>query len=97
MQEAINNVFKFRNQPQYYNLTTAPDGSFIIADYYNVERISSSFESKEHIKSPIEMDMIEFTGWRDNVLEFTCDEFLNWDRHLVMIYDSELNEIMIKK
>lgn len=28
------------------------------------------------------------------MLEFTCDEFPNWDRHLVMIYDNEFNEII---
>lgn len=89
-------MLKLEDQPQYQNLTTAPDGSFIIADNYNVERITSDIEDKEQIKSPIEMDMIEFKEWKDDMLEFTCDEFLNWDRHLVMIYDNEFNEIMIK-
>lgn len=89
-------ILNLEDQPQYHNLTTAPDGSFIIADYYSVERISSGLENKEHIKSPIEMDIIEFKEWKDDMLEFTCDEFMNWDRHLVMIYDNEMNEIMIK-
>ena len=42
------------------------------------------------------MDMIDFKEWKEDMLEFTCVEFLNWDRHLVMIYDNGLNEILIK-
>ena len=90
-------ILKFEDQPQYHNLTTAPDGSFIIADFYIIERITNDIEYKEQIKSPIKMDMIQFREWNDDMLEFTCDEFLNWDRHLVMIYDNELNKILIKK
>ena len=40
--------------------------------------------------------MIEFKGWCNKKPEFTCDEFLNWDRHLTMTYDSETNRIEIK-
>ena len=89
-------ILNSQAQPKYHSLITAPDGSFIIADYYDIERISSDFENREHINSPIQMDTIEFKEWKDNLLEFTCDEFMNWDRHLVMIYDNELCEIMIK-
>ncbi len=38
------------------------------------------------------MDMIEFKKWENSQLEFTWDEFLNWDRHLTMNYDSGTNK-----
>jgi hypothetical protein len=43
--------------PQYQNLTIAPNGDFILADYYNFEKVKTSIEQ---IESPIQMDMIEF-------------------------------------
>ena len=83
-------------QSQYRNLTATPLGDFIVSDYYHLTRITNSIQNKEIISSPIEMDNIKFTTWRESILEFTCDEFCNWDRHLVMIYDSEKNKIEIK-
>lgn len=84
------------DQPQYRNLTVTPKGDFILADYYNFEKVSTSIRQKTSIDSPIQMDMIEFKKWNKSKLEFTCDEFLNWDRHLTMTYDSETNQIEIK-
>lgn len=86
----------FENQPQYQNLTVAPNGDFILADYYNFEKVTTSIKHKASIESPIQMDIIEFKNWENSKLEFTCDEFLNWDRHLVMTYDSQTNKIEIK-
>lgn len=90
------NLTDFENQPQYQNLTTAPDGNFILADYYNFEKITISIKQKVPVESPIQMDLIKFKKWDKTKLEFTCDEFLNWDRHLTMTYDSETNKIEIK-
>lgn len=90
-------LLNFEDQPQYHNLTTAPDGSFILADYYTIERITHKLESKVVIESPIKMDMIEFKEWDDDMLVFTCDEFLNWERHLEMIYDNEINKILMRR
>lgn len=90
------NLIDLENQPQYQNLTVAPNGDFILADYYNFEKVSTSIKHKESIESPIQMDIIEFKNWENVKLEFTCDEFLNWDRHLTMIYNSETNKIEIK-
>lgn len=90
------NLTDFEDQPQYQNLTVAPNGDFILADYYNFEKITTSINQKERIESPIQMDIIEFKNWHKTKLEFTCDEFLNWDRHLTMTYDSEINKIEIK-
>jgi hypothetical protein len=84
------------DQPQYQNLTVAPNGDFILADYYNFEKVTTSIKQKTSIESPIQMDIIEFKNWENSKLEFTCDEFLNWDRHLIMTYDSQTNKIEIR-
>ncbi len=89
-------LIDLEDQPQYQNLTTTPNGDFILADYYNFEKVSTTIKQKTSIESPIQMDMIEFKKWNNSKLEFTCDEFLNWDRHLTMTYDSETNKIEIK-
>lgn len=81
---------------QYQNLAATPLGDFIVSDYYHLTRITNSIQHKETISSPIEMDNIKFTTWCGPLLEFTCDEFCNWDRHLDMIYNSETNKIEIK-
>jgi hypothetical protein len=90
------NLTDLEDQPQYHNLTTTPKGDFILADYYNFEKVTTSIKQKTSIESPIQMDIIEFKKWYNSKLEFTCDEFLNWDRHLTMTYDSETNKIEIK-
>lgn len=90
------NLTDFEDQPQYQNLTVAPNGDFILADYYNFEKVTTSIKQKKSIESPIQMDIIEFKNWENSKLEFTCDEFLNWDRHLVMTYDNQTNKIEIK-
>jgi len=82
-------VIELEDQPQYHSLTTAPDGTFIFSDNYNIERLKNDLKTKEIIKGPIEMDMIKFFGWTDDKLRFTCDEFTNWDRHLEMELDSK--------
>jgi hypothetical protein len=88
-------LIKLKDQTQYQNLSVTPNGHFILADYYNFEKITDDIEKVKHLKSPIEMDMIEFKKWYGTKLEFTCDEFVNWDRHLTMQYDSETDEISI--
>jgi len=89
------NIIELEEQPLYHNLSVAPSGSFIIADYYNFEKITVSINVKTKIESPIDMDMIEFKGWDGDRLEFTCDEFMNWDRHLKMVYDDRTGRIEI--
>jgi len=91
------NLTDLEDQPQYQKLTVAPNGDFILADYHNFEKVTTSIKHKESIESPIQMDFIEFKNWESSKLEFTCDEFLNWDRHLTMIYNSETNKIEIKR
>ena len=89
------NLTDFEDKPQYQNLTVSPNGDYILADYYNFEKISTSIKDKEPIESPIPMDLIKFKKWDNTKLVFTCDEFLNWERHLTMIYDSQTNKIEI--
>jgi hypothetical protein len=90
-------VLEIEHQPQYHSLTTAPDGTFIFADYYNIERLRDGLKNMEVIKGPIEMDMIKFSGWTEDKLLFTCDEFTNWDRHLEMELDSKDWTIKIRE
>jgi len=90
------NLIDFEDQSQYQNLTVAPNGNFILADYYNFEKVTTTIKEKEQIESPIQMDLIKFKKWNNSKLEFTCDEFLNWDRHLIMTYDYQTDRIEIK-
>ncbi len=81
---------------QYHNLTVTPNGEYVIAGYYHIEKILNNINQKMEIKSPVQMDMIEFGDWIDDKLLITCDEFLNWDRHLTMEYDCNTDKIEIK-
>ena len=96
LERETGNVIELEAQPEYQNLTTSPNGDFILSDCCNFENVTTSIKHKEPIESPIQLDMIEFKGWCNKKPEFTCDEFLNWDRHLTMTYDSETNRIEIK-
>ncbi|WP_053405821.1 hypothetical protein [Persicobacter sp. CCB-QB2] len=89
-------LIEFEDQPQYHNLTTSPAGDFILADHYNINLINNRLKETVNISSPIEMDMIKFRKWKERKLEFTCDEFTNWDRHLVMELDADKLTIEIK-
>ncbi|HUH26572.1 MAG TPA: hypothetical protein VLY87_08085 [Flavobacterium sp.] len=91
------NLTYLDDQAMYTNLTVAPNGDFIISDYYDIEKISINIHNKVTIESPIKMDKIEFKKWEELKLEFTCYEFLNWGRHLIMTYDLLTNKIEIKE
>ena len=73
------------------------NGDFIIADYYDFEIITNNKKNKKQIVGPIQMDNIKFERITGSKLEFTCEEFLNWDRNLTIEYDSEINEFSILK
>jgi len=89
-------ILEIEDQPQYHNLTVSPNGEYIIADYYNIEIITDSIKTKKQLTTPIKMDQIKFKNWENDKLIFICDEFLNWDRHLVMELDSSNSMIQIK-
>ncbi len=81
----------------YQNLTSTPDGNFIVSTYYNIYKINNNdIENPVEILSPIQLDMIKFGKWNDGKLSFSCDEFINWDRHLEMTYDYNSNLIEIQ-
>lgn len=86
----------YEEQPQYQNLTVTPFGDFIISDYNDIELIQKSIRKKQIIPSPINMDNIKFNNWSNNKLLITCEEFLNWERHVVLELNSGTLEIVIK-
>lgn len=90
------NLTYSEDKPQYQNLAVAPNGDFILADYYEFEKVTVSIKNKEPIESPIQMDRIKFNDWDHSKLEFTCVEFLNWNRNLIMTYDNETDKIEVK-
>lgn len=88
-------IIAYESQPEYLDLITTPNGSILLSCYYNIYKVTKSIQNIEEIQSPIKMDMIKFKDWKGSKLEFTCDEFLNWDRHLLMQYNSDNDEIII--
>jgi hypothetical protein len=90
------NIMEIEGTPQYHNLTVSPNGEYLIADYYRIEKISKNICLKVEIKSPVQMDNIKFGSWSEDILEITCDEFMNWDRHLIMEYNCNTNKIEMK-
>lgn len=89
-------IIYFEDQPQYKSLSLTPSDDFLIANYTNIEKITSSIKNKRLIESPIEMDFIEFKNWSNNTLEFTCDKFIQWDKHYLMEYHDQTETINIK-
>lgn len=90
------NVIEYFENYSYNQLTTTPNGDFLISDSYNIFKVTNSIEREEKIKSPISMDSIKFKGWQGTKLAFQCDEFMAWDNHYIMEYDSETDKIIIK-
>ncbi|MEW9052510.1 MAG: hypothetical protein AB2392_15220 [Neobacillus sp.] len=87
---------EYVSEPQYQCLTVTPSGDFLIADYYDIEKIESSIKYTKPVESPIKMDTIMFHDWSKNKLIITCDEFLNWDNHLELELDGDTLEITVK-
>lgn len=96
LDRATGNLLELEGQTQYQNLTIAPNGSFILIDYSDFEKLTTSIKQAEKIESSIRMDMIELIGWENQKLNFTCNEFINGDRHFTMTYDCETNKIEIE-
>jgi hypothetical protein len=82
-------------ESRYENLTVAPNGHFVLADYSGLEKVTGSIKSKEQVEGPIRMDRIEFKKWHNGKLEFTCYELSNYTL-LTMTYDGETGKIEIK-
>ena len=88
-------IIQFEERPSFQNLCVTDHGDFILSDYYDFEKITNNIKNKEQIVGPIQMDNIKFKKITGSKLEFTCEEFLNWERHLTMEYDSEIDEFSI--
>ena len=88
-------LLELEEQPNYNLMTVAPNGEFILGYDYHIAKVGRTIKDIKKIKSPIKMDLIEFKNWNGNKLNFTCDEFTNWDRHLEMELDSETWKINI--
>ena len=89
------NLIEFDDRPGYINLTAIDDGNFLVSNYYNLTKIFDNLNNTKHIESPIQMDLIKFENWDGVFFNFSCDEFLNWDRHLKMRYNSITDEVTI--
>jgi hypothetical protein len=90
-------LLELKENNGYNILTVSPKGDFIIGYYYNIDKVGKSLMDIQTIESPIEMDMVEFKNWEGNTLNFSCDEFANWDRHLEMELDTDEWKIKIKE
>lgn len=88
-------LIEFYERPGYINLIAINDGNFLVSDYYNITKILDKLSITKHVESPIQMDLIKFELWDGNFLNFSCDEFLNWNRHLKMRYNSKTDEVTI--
>jgi len=90
-------ILEMEDRPQYQNLTVAPNGDFILADYYDIFRMDGQIKGLKVIQSPIQMDMIKFKSWEEEKLIIECDEFMNWGRHVILELNSLNWKIEIKK
>ena len=80
-------VLQLLNHMQYISLTTTPDGNFLIADCYNIFKITTSINELKEIPYNLGIDSIKFKGWNNNKLKIECQEFCSWERHLVLDFD----------
>ena len=81
-------VVELERQPQYNNLTVAPNGEFVISDNYNIEIIEKTLKKKKMIKPLFDMDCIEFKKWDGANLIFTCEQIPGWEKVYEMSLDS---------
>ncbi|MFD1030780.1 hypothetical protein [Metaplanococcus flavidus] len=86
----------YEPQSDYRCLTASPAGDFIVADYYNIYLLHPDLQSVTSIPSPVELDMIEFKGWKGNKLQINCIEFLSEDIPLALELDGERLEISVR-
>ena len=90
------NIIEVKDEFIYQDVEISPNGIFIFHNYYEIEKMGNSFSEMEEIKSPFKMDDIKFIKWNNNKLEFTCEEFINWNRVEIMELDTNKWEIIKK-
>lgn len=69
------------------NVTFAPTGVAIFSDDYHIFTTNDSFESKQQILLPFELDMIQFQGWKENSLLIHAEVFIE-GRSVQLILDA---------
>lgn len=88
-------LIEYREQTGYQDLELSPNGIFLFHNFYEIEKMGKGLNDMEEIKSPFQMDCIQFLNWKGNNLQFSCDEFTNWERQENMILDTNSWEIKI--
>lgn len=58
------------------NVTFTPTGIAIFSDDYHIFTTNGSFESKQQISLPFELDIIQFQGWQENSLLIHAEVFI---------------------
>ena len=90
-------VMEYESQPQYSDLAVTPYGDFLVTDYYSIKMFGGNLAEKETMKSPIQMDMIQFQEWVGNRLRISCCEFLNEERKVELYLDIDTREMSFVK
>ncbi|MFS0653865.1 hypothetical protein [Bacillus sp. 179-C3.3 HS] len=89
-------LIEYESNTHYQCLTVTPSGDFVIADYYHIEKIGATLNDKMLLKSPIEVDEIQFHDWSHHKLLITCEEFLGDNQHVKLELDGDTLEITLK-
>lgn len=96
LDQSSGELMKYEPQSDYRFLTASPTGDFIVADYYNIYLLHPDLQSVTSIPSPMELDMIEFKGWKNNKLLIHCIEFLSENVSYTLELDGETLEISVR-
>ncbi len=73
-------IIETESRPFYQGLEVSPDGIFIFHGYDDIKKMENSLSDMVEIQSPFKMTHIIFKNWNKNILEFECEEFMNWSR-----------------
>lgn len=88
-------ITDYESTNTYQDLTVTPFGDFIIADYYNIEKIGETINNRQLLASPIKMDTIKFNGWSENKLSISCEELGIVDSKIELELDAMTLELSI--
>jgi len=91
------NIIESEKQVDYGNLEVTPKGTFIFSEFSDIYKMENSLSDMQIIKSPFEMDFIEFKSWNEDILEFECAELTNYERNETMELNTADWTIKIKK
>ena len=77
-------MIKYIDRPEYRNLTVAPDGTCVVANDYHLSIVNNNGIETETIETPIPLDTVSFTEWKENNMIMYATEFLNWDNFVTL-------------